>query len=136
MDIKLIPLQIHSDERGALIALEQDQNIPFTVKRVYYLLDTQPGVCRGFHAHKKLTQLVVAIRGSCRFVLDDGVEKTSLVLDNPAQGLLITAGIWREMHDFSEDCILMVLADALYDESDYIRHYDDFLTEYATKSVS
>lgn len=136
MDIKLIPLQIHSDERGALIALEQDQNIPFAVKRVYYLLDTQPGVCRGFHAHKKLTQLVVAIRGSCRFVLDDGVEKTSLVLDSPAQGLLITAGIWREMHDFSEDCILMVLADALYDEADYIRHYDDFLTEYATKSVS
>lgn len=130
MDIKLIPLQTHGDERGSLIALEQDKNIPFPIKRVYYLFDTKQGVRRGFHAHKKLKQLVVAVRGSCRFLLDDGTEKINLLLDNPAQGLLIDSCIWREMYDFSEDCVLMVLADALYDESDYIRNYQDFLTAY------
>lgn len=127
MDIKFIPLQTHGDERGLLIALEQDKNIPFETKRVYYLFDTKQGIRRGFHAHKTLTQLAVAVRGSCRFLLDNGYEKTNIVLDNPAQGLLIEPGIWREMYDFSEDCVLMVLADALYDESDYIRNYDEFL---------
>ncbi|MCS4534143.1 sugar 3,4-ketoisomerase [Neisseria montereyensis] len=127
MKIKLLSLQSHGDERGSLIALEQDKNIPFIIKRVYYLYGTKPGISRGFHAHKHLSQVAIAVRGSCRFVLDDGKEKINVVLDNPAQGLLIESNIWREMHDFSEDCVLMVLASELYDESDYIRNYDDFL---------
>lgn len=130
MQIKLIPLQVHGDERGSLIALEQDKNIPFEVKRIYYLFNTKEGVRRGFHAHKELTQLVIAVRGSCRFLLDNGSEKINLLLDNPAQGLLIDSCIWREMYDFSEDCVLLVLADELYDENDYIRDYDNFIKTY------
>lgn len=130
MQIKLIPLQMHGDERGSLIALEKDKNIPFEIKRVYYLFNTVEDVRRGFHAHKNLSQVVIAVRGSCRFLLDDGKEKINLLLDNPAQGLLIESAIWREMYDFSEDCVLMVLANNFYDENDYIRNYDDFLKTY------
>lgn len=129
MEIKIIPLQTHGDERGSLIALEEGENIPFPVKRVYYLFNTKDGVRRGFHAHKTLKQVAIVVRGSCRFVLDDGSERVEVLLDNPAQGLLIESFMWREMYDFSEDCVLMVLADQLYDESDYIRDYDCFLKE-------
>lgn len=127
MEIKLIQLQTHGDERGSLVALEDQKNVPFTIHRVYYLFGTKEGVRRGFHAHKNLTQLVIAVRGSCRFHLDNGQEKIAILLDNPAQGLLIDSMIWREMFDFSEDCVLMVLADAHYDESDYIRSYEEFI---------
>ena len=127
MQIKLIPLQTHGDDRGALIALEQDKNIPFQIKRVYYIFNTKEGVTRGFHAHKKLKQVAIAVKGSCRFLLDDGNEKVSILLDNAAQGLLIESCIWREMSDFSEDCVLMVLADNFYNENDYIRDYEEFL---------
>lgn len=127
MQIKLIPLQAHGDDRGSLIALEEGKNIPFPVKRVYYLFKTKEGVRRGFHAHKTLKQVAIAVRGSCRFVLDDGNERVEVLLDDPAQGLLIESFMWREMYEFSEDCVLMVLADQLYDESDYIRDYDEFL---------
>ncbi|MCF5862067.1 FdtA/QdtA family cupin domain-containing protein [Aeromonas veronii] len=129
MQIKLIPLQAHGDDRGSLIALEEGKNIPFSVKRVYYLFNTKEGVHRGFHAHKTLKQVAIALRGSCRFVLDDGSERGEVLLDNPAQGLLIESFMWREMYDFSEDCVLMVLADQLYDESDYIRDYSKFIKE-------
>lgn len=127
MNIKLIPLQAHGDDRGSLIALEEEHNIPFQIKRVYYMFNTKEGVRRGFHAHKRLKQVAIAVRGSCRFVLDDGKERVEILLDNPAQGLLIDSCIWREMYDFSDDCVLMVLADCLYDESDYIRDYDKFI---------
>ncbi|MGQ5521725.1 sugar 3,4-ketoisomerase [Chitinimonas sp. PSY-7] len=127
MNIKLLPLQKHGDDRGSLIALEEGRNVPFTVRRVYYMFETKEGVRRGFHAHKNLKQLVIAVRGSCRFLLDDGNEQIELFLDNPAQGLLLEAMVWREMYDFSEDCVLMVLADSLYDESDYVRDKAEFL---------
>ncbi|WP_172380550.1 sugar 3,4-ketoisomerase [Vibrio sp. Vb339] len=129
MDVKLVQFQSHGDERGSLVSLEQNENIPFDIKRVYYLFDTKDKVRRGFHAHKKLKQLAVVLKGSCRFLLDDGSEKIELLLDNPAQGLFIESFVWREMYDFSEDCVLMVLADSVYDENDYIRDYDDFLRE-------
>lgn len=127
MDIKLIPLQAHGDERGSLIALEEENNIPFEIKRVYYMFNTIEGVRRGLHAHRKLKQIAIAVRGSCRFVLDDGRERVEILLDNPCQGLLIDSCIWREMYDFSKDCVLMVLADSHYDENDYIRKYEEFL---------
>ena len=130
MQIKILPLQTHGDDRGSLIALEEGVNIPFAIKRVYYLFNTSKDVRRGFHAHKDLNQVVIAVRGSCRFLLDDGKERISLLLDDPTQGLLIESCIWREMYDFSEDCVLMVLANHLYDESDYIRNYDVFLKHY------
>ncbi|TKF99444.1 WxcM-like domain-containing protein [Vibrio sp. F13] len=127
MDVKLIQFQSHGDDRGSLVSLEQRQNIPFDIKRVYYLFNTKDEVKRGFHAHKKLKQLAIVLKGSCRFLLDDGTEKIELLLDNPAQGLLIESLVWREMFDFSEDCVLMVLADSVYDENDYIRDYDEFI---------
>lgn len=129
MHIKIVPLQTHGDERGSLVSLEEGSNIPFEVKRVYYVFNTKDGVRRGFHAHKTLKQVAIAVRGSCRFVLDDGKERIEITLDNPAQGLVIESFMWREMYDFTADCVLMVLADQHYDESDYIRDYNDFLEE-------
>lgn len=127
MQIKLIPLQAHGDARGSLVALEEGNNIPFKIKRVYYMFNTKEDVRRGFHAHKQLKQVAIAVRGSCQFLLDDGIEKVEVMLDNPAEGLLIESFMWREMFNFSDDCVLMVLADQLYDESDYVRDYDDFI---------
>ncbi|EOL8934736.1 sugar 3,4-ketoisomerase [Cronobacter dublinensis] len=126
MNIQIIPLQKHGDARGSLIALEEQKNVPFSIKRVYYMFDTQQGVRRGFHAHKQLMQLAVAVRGSCKFLLDDGVSQEVISLDDPSQGLLIEKMVWHEMFDYSDDCVLMVLADDLYDESDYIRDYSLF----------
>lgn len=127
MKINLIALQKHGDERGMLIALEQMANIPFEIKRVYYMYGTQANVRRGYHAHRNLTQFAIPVCGSCRFHLDDGKEKIDVLLDDPSQGLLIEPSIWHEMYDYSDDCILLVLADDVYSESDYIRNYDDFI---------
>ena len=129
MDIKFIQFQSHGDDRGSLISLEDHKNIPFTIKRVYYMFNTKEEVRRGFHAHKKLKQLAVVLKGSCRFMLDDGKEKIDFLLDNPEQGLYIESFIWRVMYDFSDDCVLLVLADSFYDEADYIRDYDEFIRE-------
>ncbi|AOL12508.1 MULTISPECIES: sugar 3,4-ketoisomerase [Enterobacter] len=126
MKVELIPLQIHGDERGSLVSLERNSNIPFDIRRVYYIFDTENGVTRGYHAHKKLMQMAIVLKGSCDFILDDGNERISITLNNPAQGLLINSFIWREMKNFTPDCVLMILADNEYDESDYIRDYDQF----------
>lgn len=136
MQVKLVQLQTHGDERGSLVALEDQKNVPFTIRRVYYLFNTDKNVRRGFHAHEALKQLVIAVKGTCRFVLDDGKERIEVLLDNPAQGLQVESMIWREMYDFSDDCVLMVLADAHYDESDYIRNYDDFLARVKNRDSS
>ena len=92
------------------------------------MYDTKPGVTRGKHAHKCLKQILICVKGSCKVLLDDGTEKTITLLDRPNKGLYIESNMWREMYDFSEDAVLMVLASELYNESDYIRNYDDFLT--------
>jgi dTDP-4-dehydrorhamnose 3,5-epimerase-like enzyme len=129
MDIKLIQLKSCGDDRGSLIALEEKSNIPFEIKRVYYMFQTGDGVRRGFHAHKTLKQVAIAVRGSCKFMLDDGTKKIEVTLNHPAQGLLIESFMWREMFDFSPDCVLMVLADQIYDEADYVRSYDQFIEQ-------
>lgn len=117
------------DSRGALVSIEAERSIPFEIKRVYYIFGTQKGVARGFHAHKELQQVAVCLSGSCKFLMNDGTHKEETVLDSNSQGLLIDVMQWHEMYDFSEDCILMVLASDHYDESDYIRSYDEFLRE-------
>ena len=122
----LINFDIKGDERGSLIALENNKNIPFEIKRVYYIFGTKNGVRRGFHAHKKLKQVLVCVSGSCEILLDDGKEKIEILLDNPNKGLLIDSMIWREMFNFSSNCVLMVLADEVYKESDYLRDYQEF----------
>ncbi|TNH45202.1 sugar 3,4-ketoisomerase [Photorhabdus luminescens] len=127
--IKLIDFKILGDERGQLISLEGNKNIPFEIKRVYYIFGTKSGVARGFHAHQNLKQIAICIHGNCRFVLNDGKKREEIVLDSSHSGILIDPMVWHEMHDFSEDCILIVLADDVYDESDYIRDYESFLNK-------
>lgn len=127
MEIKKYSFQQHGDDRGQLVALEEFKDIPFRIKRVYYMYDTGQGVRRGFHAHRNLEQILICIHGSCKILMDNGTEKEIVPLDTPYEGLYISNNIWREMFDFSEDAVLMVLASELYDESDYIRNYDDFL---------
>jgi dTDP-4-dehydrorhamnose 3,5-epimerase-like enzyme len=124
---KTISISSLGDERGGLISLESCDNVPFEIKRVYSIFANLGSLSRGFHAHKKLKQFVVCLSGSCQFLLDDGREKKEIVLSSPYEGLLIEGLVWREMHDFSSDCVLIVLADQHYDESDYIRDYQEFL---------
>lgn len=119
--------QPHGDDRGQLVALEELKDIPFKVKRVYYMYDTVPNVVRGHHAHKKLEQILICIHGQCKIKLDNGKEKKVVPLEKPYEGLYIANNIWREMYDFSHDAVLLVLASELYDEADYIRDYDEFL---------
>ena len=125
--IKTINFQPLGDERGSLVALEGNKSVPFDIKRVYYIFGTKEGVSRGFHAHLNLKQVAVCVTGSCRFVLDNGKQREEVVLDKSTIGLLINDLTWREMYDFSPDCVLMVLANEHYDESDYIRDYQEFL---------
>jgi dTDP-4-dehydrorhamnose 3,5-epimerase-like enzyme len=125
--IKTINFKPLGDERGSLVALEGNKNVPFDIKRVYYIFGTKEGVSRGFHAHRILKQVAVCVTGSCRFVLDNGKKREEVVLDKSTTGLSIEGLTWREMHDFSPDCVLMVLASEYYDQSDYIRDYDEFL---------
>jgi dTDP-4-dehydrorhamnose 3,5-epimerase-like enzyme len=117
------------DDRGSLVALEGNKTVPFDIKRVYYIFGTQPGVARGSHAHKALRQVAVCVTGSCRISLDNGLEKVDVWLDSPIRGIVIEEMVWREMHDFSSDCVLLVLASEHYDEADYIRNYEDFITQ-------
>ncbi|WP_341201687.1 FdtA/QdtA family cupin domain-containing protein [Planomicrobium okeanokoites] len=117
------------DERGSLVSLEENSNIPFNIQRVYYLYNLTDNKPRGFHAHKNLKQILICVKGSCKVLLDDGNKKEKYLLNEPNKGLFVDKMIWREMHDFSEDAVLMVLASELYDENDYIRNYDEFLRE-------
>lgn len=127
MQIVKYVFQPHGDERGQLVALEEMKDIPFKIKRVYYMYGTAEGVRRGYHAHKSLEQILVCIHGSCKILLDNGVEKKVVPLEKPYEGVYVANNMWREMYDFSPDAVLLVLASELYDESDYIRNYDEFL---------
>lgn len=127
MKIEKFQFSVHGDDRGQLIAVEANKDIPFPVKRVYYIYDTLPGVRRGFHAHRHLQQALICVHGSCKIHLDNGYEQAEVLLDRPDQALYISNDMWREMYDFSKDTVLMVLASEYYDESDYIRNYDQFM---------
>ncbi|RVU41296.1 WxcM-like domain-containing protein [Rheinheimera riviphila] len=124
---QLVNLDLLSDLRGDLLSLEQLKNVPFDIKRVYCLTKLHADHPRGFHAHRQLQQLVICLSGRCRFVLDDGHQKQEVWLESACQGLLLGHSVWREMYDFSEDCVLLVLASDYYDEADYIRDYQEFL---------
>lgn len=127
MEIKRYSFQQHGDDRGMLVALEELKDIPFSVRRIYYIYDTLAGVRRGFHAHKNLKQILVCVKGSCKLHLDNGFETEEVLLDKPYEGIYLDNNIWREMYDFSEDAVLLVLASEYYDEADYIRDYQKFL---------
>lgn len=118
----------HSDRKGDISVVENDKTVPFGVKRVYYLYDVPGGVERGGHAHKELNQLIVAVSGSFIVELDDGNVKRSFLLNRPYIGLIVKPGIWRVLKDFSSGSVCLVLASEKYDEKDYIREYNDFLS--------
>lgn len=119
-------LQTHGDERGSLIAIENFSEVPFAIARAYYIFGTQQGVARGFHAHKRLQQLLVCVAGSCTLRLESKTEQRNLVLNSPTKAVLLQGLVWREMYDFSADCVLLVLADQVYSEQDCIRNYAEF----------
>ena len=127
MEVKMYTFPPHGDDRGQLVAIEAMKDLPFEVKRVYYIYDTLPGVRRGFHAHKCLQQILVCVNGSCKIHLDDGTDTAEVVLDKPYEGLYISNNMWREMYDFTPGAVLLVLASEYYDEADYIRNYEDFI---------
>lgn len=118
----------HSERRGNLTVVQNGDTIPFDVKRIYYLYDVPGGESRGAHAHRGLSQLIVAASGSFRVTLDDGNVKRSFILNRPYQGLYVKPGIWRDLDDFSSGAVCMVLASDVYDVNDYIRNYEDFIS--------
>lgn len=127
MDYKLLNLSVFGDERGKLISLESNKNIPFEIKRVYWIFDTLPEQNRGAHSHKDLQQIVVAMDGACQFVLDDGNMREKVWLNRPDVGLYIGKNMWREMRHFSYGCKLIILASDYYKPEEYIRDYEEFL---------
>ena len=125
-DCVMLPLSKIHNRAGNITIVEGNENVPFDVKRIYYLYDIPGGEDRGGHAHKELRQLIVAASGSFNILLDDGKNKKIVTLNRPDYGLLVVPGIWRDLMDFSSGAICMVLASEGYSEDDYIREYQDF----------
>lgn len=124
---KILNFSTITDKRGSLIALENLKDIPFEIKRIYYIFDTKPELPRGAHAHTNLEQVLIMMDGSCEIILNDGKISQSIILNRPDIGLYIGKNIWREMKNFSYGAKLLVLASEFYDEKEYIRNYDEFL---------
>lgn len=124
---KLIDLPKIVDPRGNLTVAEGLKNVPFDIKRVYWLYDIPAGEGRGGHAHKQIKELLIAVSGSFHVTLDNGKEKQTYLLNHPYQALLIDTGIWRTLDDFSSGAVCVVLASDWYEEEDYIYDYNDFL---------
>ena len=125
-DCTIVTLNKNHQLKGNLTAVTNGDQVPFDMKRVYYLYDIPGGLNRGGHAHVALQQFVVALSGSFDITLDDGSSKRTFQLSRPNVGLLLPAGLWRELSNFSSGSICMVLASEEYDEADYIRNYQDF----------
>ena len=117
----------HSDRKGNISVVENYKDVPFEIRRTYYLYDVPGGESRGAHAHKELSQLIIAVSGSFTVTLDDGKIKRTFLLNRPYQGLYVVPGIWRTLDDFSSGSVCLVLASHGYDEADYIRNYEEFL---------
>lgn len=126
-DCEIIDLRKIHDPRGNLTPIEGRGDIPFDIKRIYYLYDVPSGESRGAHAHKELHQLIIAANGSFTITLDDGINKKAFTLNRPYQGLLVVPGIWRDLDDFSSGAVLLCLASEHYDADDYIRDYNEFI---------
>jgi dTDP-4-dehydrorhamnose 3,5-epimerase-like enzyme len=124
--VQLQQLRVNGDHRGSLISLEGGDDFGFEISRVYYIFGTKNGVDRGFHAHKKLRQKLIAVNGSCTIDVEYKNKNESYTLGNPYEALSIFGPVWRVMKNFSNDCVLLVITDLIYDEEEYIRDYDEF----------
>ena len=129
---KPVTLRKITDPRGSLVVLEEGRDLPFAVRRCYFIYDVADKP-RGLHAHKALDQIFICLQGACDIVLDDGKQKTTLRMDSPTTAVHVGPMIWHEMHNFSGKCIFLSLASDVYDESDYIRDYDEFKKRVAGK---
>ena len=128
--VSLIDLDVHGDKSGSLIALEAlSKQVPFEIKRVYYIFGVNDNSIRGKHAHYKLKQLLICVNGSVDILADNGKEKEIFHLDSAKKAIYIDGFIWREMKNFSKDTVIVVLASEHYSEADYIRDYEKFLKE-------
>lgn len=125
---RIIDLPKITDPRGNLTVSEELQNVPFHIRRAYWVYDVPAGESRGGHAHRQCQEFIVAVSGSFTVTLDNGREKKTFLLNHPYQGLLVETGIWRTLDDFSSGAVCLVLASEPFDESDYIREYQDYLT--------
>lgn len=119
--------KIHNRAGNITVVDQLDSTIPFEVKRIYYLFDVPGGECRGGHAHKDLHQIIIAASGSFDVIIDDGKIKRSITLNRPNYGLYVTPKIWRDLENFSSGSVLLVLASEKYDETDYIRDYNEYI---------
>jgi hypothetical protein len=126
-DCNILPLSKIHNRAGNITIIEGDNDVPYPIKRIYYLYDIPGGETRGGHAHKELYQLIVAASGSFDVLLDDGKNKKVVTLNRPNYALMVVPGIWRELFEFSSGAICMVLASHKYDENDYIREYRDYI---------
>jgi len=128
MHFRLYDLENFGDERGGLVPFEMGHNVPFEVRRAFYIFDTKPATPRGAHANRASQFVMVAVAGSCTVRIDDGHgEKSSVRLDRPNLALWLDRMVWKEMVDFSPNAILLVLSDEVYDETEYVRNYEDYL---------
>lgn len=125
-DCRIIELQNIGDHRGSLTFVENQRQVPFAIKRVYYLYDVPVGCRRGAHGHLKLEQFILAINGSFNITVDDGLEKKTFELHSPHVGLYVPPMIWRDLDSFSPNAVCLVLASDFYDEADYFRKYNEF----------
>ena len=124
---KIYKLKNFRDERGSLVSIESSSSIPFDIKRIYYIFGNKKNVIRGFHAHKKLHQVAICVTGSCKMILDNGKRREEFILNSKFEAVDLPPMIWHEMQDFSEDCVLLVLASDYYSEDDYVRDYEKYL---------
>ena len=125
-NVKTIRFKVNDDKWGRLVPIEGNDTVPFDIKRVYYIYDVNEEKRRGFHSHKKLEQVLICVHGSIKILVKTPKEEKVFVLDNPNKGLYIGNNVWREMFDWENEAVLLVLASEHYDESDYIRNYDDY----------
>lgn len=127
MNIELINLPRFTDPRGNLSVVEQNENVPFDIKRVFFTYDVPGGESRADHANKSLIEFIVAVSGSFTVSLDDGIEKKKILLNKPYQGLLVNPMIWRKLEDFSSGAVALVICSDFYNEADYIRDYEEYI---------
>jgi len=130
MKFELVDFKRIEDGRGKLVVFEENNNCPFEVKRAFFMYENRTKAVRGAHANKESQFLLIPVKGSCKVQIDDGHNRTIFELNTPTNGLFIGRMVWKEMFDFSQDCVLLALSDRKYDPTEYIRNFDEFLAHF------